>query len=203
MDSILYVLGELFNHISEILVIFGLAFISVVVKHVQAWLKARPLRRFERGLQQNAKVRDLLAELRVLYDADRVGLWQFSNGNYYVSGESIMNTSLTHFVTKTGVASPTIVRPIPTTHMLPTLKLLQADKSGLFPHDLSTDDSFQEVQFAATGTAIFIAAAVRDARKGWVGILIVSWLECPPGESDDKNLLSYAHQIGEFITKKD
>jgi hypothetical protein len=86
--------------------------------------------------------------------------------------------------------------------MLTTLKALQTNKSELFVHATVTDDEFQEAQFVGTGTFGVWAAAVRDPRKNWVGIVAVSWLEHPGTSVDDKHLLTYASQIGEFLTNQ-
>lgn len=159
-------------------------------------------RKFENGITDSVKVRDLLSELRVLYGADRVGLWQFSNGDYYVSGTSIMKSSMTHFVTKTGIASPPPSQNLPTTHMVMSLKSLQASDFCCFDNTSLTDDAFQESLFATTGSQFVLSAAVREPNKNWIGILVIAWLDKPAGTVSGQQLVSYARQVGEFMAKQ-
>src|SRR5271166_2308286 len=48
----------------------------------------------------------IMAELRVILQADRVKLFQFMNGDYYLGGISKQKVTLTHIVTRTGVSYP-------------------------------------------------------------------------------------------------
>lgn len=199
MDSIAPFLEELFKHIGEIIVFLILAIASAFLGKLQTWWKDRPVKRFESGINKNIRVRELLSELRALYGADRVGLWQFKNGSFYVSGESIMRCSLTHYVTKTGIASPSLFGDIYTTHMLPTLQAIQEKCVAQFEHNHISDDSFQEALFTATGTGTVLLAAVRDARKNWIGILVVAFMEEADKALAQKSIRSYSQQIGEFL----
>jgi hypothetical protein len=194
-------LQDLFHNFAEILIFLALAIVTAFLGRIKNWWKDRAVKQFERGINQNCRVRELLSELRVLCKADRAELWQLHNGEFYVSGTSIMKCSLTHYVTKTGIASPSPVQNIPTTHMLMTLKGLQDNTCSQYAHGTLADDSFQDAIFAATGNNIVVAAAVRDLRKNWIGIVCVAWIReltlDPKSEIE-----SYAQQIGELVSKK-
>lgn len=201
MSHISPLLQALIDNLGESAAVVVLAILGIALTPVKVWWKERAMKRFERSINQNVRLRELLAELRVIYKADRAELWQLHNGEFYVSGTSIMRCSLTHYVTKTGIASPLPVQNIPTTHMLMTLKTLQDSATGRFVHGGLPDDNFQEALFAATGNSVVMAGAVRDLRKNWLGVLCVSWID-DPGVTSNDDITSYAQQIGEIISKK-
>ena len=201
MEHISPLLQALIDNIGESAAVVILGALALFSTKIQTWWKDRSSKRFEHGINRSVKVREFLAELRVLYKADQAELWQLHNGEYYMSGASIMKCSLTHYVTRTGIANPMPMKDIPTTHMLQTIKDLQDMPSSRYLHGESPDDSFQDAIFSATGTSVTLASASRDLRKNWMGILCVSWINDPGTVSHDE-LVSYAQQIGELISKK-
>jgi len=192
-------LQELFNNLSEIIIFLAIAIITASLGHIKRWWQDRAIKRFERGINQNVRLRELLSELRVPYQADRVCLYQFYNGDYYLAGGSIMKTFLTHFVTKVGVSNPAAGEMIPSTQMVMSLKALQDKPSVILLADTFADDNFLESLFVETGNQKVLATAVRDIRRNWIGILCVAWLT-DPGKRSDDILLSYAKQIGDFLS---
>lgn len=201
MESFAPFLQELFKNSAEIVIFFAIAILTASLGRIKDWWKDRAIKRFERGINQNMRVQQLLAELRVIDDADRVSLYQFHNGDHYHSGESIMKCSLTHYVTRPGIDRPNPVQNMPTTHMLQILTALQDNKVACFQKPDVLDDSFLDHIFTASGINIISATAVRDSRKNWVGILCISWLEETECLLDDR-LREYAKQVGEFIAKR-
>jgi hypothetical protein len=201
MDHISPLLQALIDNLGESAAVIVLAILGLSATKIQTWWKDRTIKRFERGINQNVRLRELLSELRVPYTADRVRLYQFHNGDYYHSGESIMKCSLTHFVTKVGVANPIGGQSIPSTQMVLSLKAIQDKSSVLFTYGTLEDDSFLDGLFLNNGSFAVLVTAVRDSRKNWVGVLCVDWLT-DPGIRDDKSLLVYARQIGDFLSTK-
>lgn len=200
METFAPFIEKLFENLSEILILLAIAILTACLGRIKNWWKDRAIKKFERGINQNMRVQQLLAEVRVTYSADRASLYQFHNGDYYHSGESIMKCSLTHFVTRTGISNPNSASAIPSTHMLLTLKSLQEKSTLRMKHIEFTDDSFEDNIFTAAGTHTALAASVRDSRRNWIGIVCLSWIT-EPGELKDNSVLAYSHQIGEFLSK--
>jgi hypothetical protein len=199
MEHISPLLQALVDNLGESAAVIILAVLALSASKVKTWWKDRISRRFERGINQNVRLRELLSELRVPYSADRVCLYQAFNGEHYLAGGSVMKMFLTHFVTKVGVANPPIGQMIPTTQMVMSLKALQSEPFSVFEADTFVDDNFLEELFTETGNSKVMVTAVRDVRKNWVGILCVSWMS-DSGKLDEKPLLKYSRMIGEFLS---
>lgn len=82
----------------------------------------------DKKIGQNTKVNEKLVELRVLLEADRVYLFQFHNGDYYTTGESVVRCTLSYITVRTGVSFPDGVehfyKGIPTSRITSVLKPL-------------------------------------------------------------------------------
>lgn len=193
--------GRMADSIGELVVLVLAGIGAAFFGRIKTWWKDRALKRFERGINQNVRLRELLSELRVPYSADRVCLYQFHNGDYYHSGESIMKCSLTHFVTKVGVANPIAGEHIPSTQMIMSLKALQESLVCEFTQDSGVDDTFIDSVFTASGTHTILATAVRDNRRNWIGILFVAWIS-KPNHAEHASLISYSKQIGDFLSTR-
>lgn len=202
MEHISPLLQALIDNLGESAAVGVLAILGMFRGRITNWWKDRAIKAFERGINQNVRLRELLSELRVPYKADRVCLYQFHNGDYYHSGESIMKCSLTHFVTKIGVANPTASLNLPSTQMIMSLKALQDHPTVPLLYDTFTDDNFLESLFTDNGTYKAMATTVRDTRRNWIGILCVSWMSDPGPAVTGESLLSYSRQIGEFLSRK-
>jgi hypothetical protein len=189
------------ENLGESVATFSIVIVGIFWKQGRVWWRERDMRKFERGINQNVRLRELLSELRVPYHADRVCLYQFFNGNYYLAGGSIMRCFLTHFVTKAGVSNPPVGQMIPTTQMVMTLKSLQDKATAAIAADTFIDDNFADGLFVETGATRVFATAVRDPRKNWIGILCICWLN-DPGIQDDGPLLEYSRLIGAFLSQK-
>ena len=204
MDRISPLLQALIDNLGESAAVLVLAALAMFSTKISTWWKDRSSRAFEKGINQNVRLRELLSELRVPYNADRICLYQFFNGSYYLAGGGIMKTILTHYVTKVGVANPNISckTVVLTTQMVMSLKALQDNPASVFRQDTFPDDSFLDALFIETGSTAVFVAAVRDARKNWIGILCVDWLT-DPGLLSEESLIKYAHQIGQFLSHND
>jgi hypothetical protein len=201
MEHISPLLQALIDNLGESAAVCVLAALGFSWKSIQNWWKDRAIRAFERGINQNVRLRELLSELRVPYSADRVRLYQFHNGEYYHSGESIMKCSLTHYVTRIGVANPPAGLGIPTTQMVMSLKLLQDNASVELLPDTFDDDSLQDSIFVETGAQLALASVVRNSRSNWIGILVVCWMN-KPKTADPEQLKNYAKLIGQFLSQR-
>jgi hypothetical protein len=199
MEHISPLLQALIDNLGESAAVILLAILALGGAKFKTWWKDRAFKRFERGINKNVRLREILSELRVPYNADRVYLYQFFNGEFYLSGGSVMKTSLTHFVTKVGVANPLVLPIIPTTQMVMSLKAIHDSPSSIFQVDTFNDDNFLERLFTETGNNKVLVTAVHDVRKNIVGILCVSWM-ADPGQIDSEAILSYSRMVGEFLS---
>lgn len=193
----------LLDNLGESAAVILLAMLALYAGRIKVWWAERSIRGFERSVNKNVKIRELLAELRVPYLADRVSLYQFHNGEYYHSGDSIMKCSLTHFVTRVGVANPSLSQNIPTGQMIQSVKVLKENLSVTLSQNTFEDDSFLDCLFTATGTQVVLAAAIRDNRKNWLGVVCVEWLsEKATQPPQDNSILNYARYLGDCLSKK-
>src|SRR4051812_24213923 len=106
MAHISPLLQALLDNLGESAAVIFLGILALSARRIKVLWTDRVMRSFERSVNKNVRIRELLAELRVPYMADRVCLYQFHNGEYFHSGDSIMKCSLTHFVTRVGVSNP-------------------------------------------------------------------------------------------------
>jgi hypothetical protein len=142
----------------------------------------------ETSLNNNLKVYDLLAQLRYDYDADRIMLMQFKNGEYYASGESDQKLTLTHFVCKTGISQPTLnnntLVNVPLSIIVKTIdSVVKCDSLEFKTRELDDDIYFKNV-LLLDGVENAVFASIRSRRK-LVGIVIMSWLD-PNGSETHK-----------------
>lgn len=201
MEQLSPLLQALIDHLGESAAVFVLAIFGMFYRRILNWHRDRSLKRFERGINQNVRLRELLAELRILYGADRTCIYQIHNGEYYHSGNSIMKCSLTHYTTKNAIAAPALTSNIPTTQMAATLKCLQDCDACILNHTSFTDDLMIDALFINTGIETVIATPIRDARRNWIGILCVAWIDTPP-KIENEEIIKYSRSIGEFLTAK-
>lgn len=201
MEHISPLLQALIDNLGESAAVIVLAVLGLSANRIKTWWKDRAIKAFERGINQNVRLRELLSELRVPYAADRVRLYQFHNGDAYHSGESIMKCSLTHFVTRVGVANPPLSQNIPTTQMIMSLKALQDNGVFEFRPDSFDDDSLQDSLFSTTGTKQCLGCVVRNNRGNWVGVLTICWMD-EPKPRDTGQLITYSKLVGQFLSSK-
>lgn len=193
------------SNMADVMVVLLLAGATMLSGKVKEAIKKRSQKRFEKGIENNVKIKELMIELRGLSDADRVKLFQFHNGEYYTSGESIMKASLTHIVLNTGVsmpgATPSAHQSIPTTHLLYLLNNLQTN--GLFETyaDLeNVKDPFFQYMFMSSGTRKAVFVPIRDVRKHWIGFLAITY-RYEKEQIDTQEVRDYAEKIGILLSK--
>jgi hypothetical protein len=58
------------------------------------------------GLDRVISIENILADVRRDLGADRAIIYQFKNGEYYASGESVQKLIMTHCVCRTGISFP-------------------------------------------------------------------------------------------------
>ncbi|MBK9390468.1 MAG: hypothetical protein IPN68_09840 [Bacteroidetes bacterium] len=173
-------LMKLLLEVGQVLGILSLGVVAYLVSRLKKTLEKKPLFDPRKTLNKNLKIQATIQEVRGVFDADRVSLYQFHNGNYYVSGQSIQKLSLTHVVCRRGVSYPesvsTLHQNIPVSCILKTIDAITS-KGVAISSDGSVwgDPYFKDLlKHGGVGTAII--CAVRDSMNHYFGIIVVGWL---------------------------
>lgn len=181
------------------------AFSFVLVSMVRTWFAKAKFFDAAKMINRNTHIRDLLVELRTVQNSDRAKLFQFHNGEYFVTGQSAMKMSLTHVAMKTGVSFPELSASyvsIPTGYLTRTLENIQRDGVFMMVTEDSEDDFFLKHIFLAEGIQCCLMAPVMDNKKNWVGLVMCVWLNESKPKNSYSELQHYAAKIGSALTKK-
>ncbi len=190
------------SNLADTLLLAAILLVGAMSKRIKAWLESKSNKKFVSSINRSSEVRDRVAELRALYDADRVMLFQLHNGQYYFGGEGAEKCSMTHFVVSRGVSIPTDsgtkYQNIPTTHLAHTLKKLNSDKPILLKTEGDISDPFLSHLLLLDGNEWIIAGPIKDRKGHWRGLAILAWLN-DPGDLDTETFVEYSKQIGDLI----
>lgn len=131
------------------------------------------------ALNRNVRIKDLLQEIRVHFDADRVKLYQFHNGDYYVTGESVQKMSLSHYVVKRGVEGPEAKHQgIPVSYVSAILaEMVAADGVLVKPVADMDPDCFLQSLMIQGGVQTTVMGGVNGQHGHLIGVIIVGWLD--------------------------
>ena len=202
MDHIFDMAIKNFTEISGYIFV-ALSFVLLTM--VKNWFSKAKFFDAARMINYNSKIRDLLVELRTVQNADRAKLFQFHNGEYFVSGESVMKFSLTHVAMKTGISFPELSASyvsVPTGYLTRTLEALQTDGVHKIVTEESEDDFFLKHIFVAEGIQYCLMAPVMDNKGHWVGFVMCVWLNESRPKNSYTELEHYAAKIGSALGKK-
>jgi hypothetical protein len=192
---------ELITTVSDILVLVMVAFFITFFKKIKEWLILRKSKTFDLTINKNSRLNNLLVELRLLYEADRVMFFQLHNGEYFLSGESNMKSSMTHFVVRTGIESPigNIYQNVPTTHLVHTFQDLKSKGYGWYEITGTTDcDPTMRHLLALVGTRWTLIVPVKKSSNAWMGFIALSWME-DTQMPDLVQVQEYAQQIADIL----
>lgn len=160
-----------------------------------------------RLVNASMSIKDLLTEIRVLFDADRVKLFQVHNGDYFVNGSSSQKITLTHFVVRTGVGSPygieTTHQNIPISYVVGCID--QCLKNPVYFSQVGdmADDMYFKALIRHNGSETALFSGVFDRHKGLLGIVVVTWLERLNLDEDKQKILkSFAARISDELMFK-
>jgi hypothetical protein len=132
------------------------------------------------SVARDRRINDTLIEIRTFYDADRVKLFQFHNGDHYVSGVSIMKLSLTHYALGRGVSVPygaeNDLLDIPLSHIDKIIEQI-TEKPFLYAEVKDLPDCYLTSLWRKGGTGQVLCRVVHNRRQEIIGFLVVSWLE--------------------------
>lgn len=184
-----------------ILAAIGLFFSAQIKK----WFISKQFFDPSKMITKNVQVRDYLIELRALIEADRVKLFQFHNGEYYVSGESVMKLSMTHVSVRTGISYPELANThyssIPTSYLTRILQSLYKEEFLIIHANSLEEDQYLKHIFVAHGIKTAILYPVANAHGQWIGIIMAVWLGDIEPSIDLLDLQSSSAKIGQLLLK--
>jgi hypothetical protein len=171
-------IAYLLKGIVDILGLVLLASTTLFFNKIKKYLQDRQARMFDLTINKSAKVQGLLTELRAIVDSDRVKLFQLHNGEYFMSGESSMKLSLTHFYVRIGVAIPALSthQNIPTTHFSNLFKSVRDHGFCIYPDPAADDPAFRRMMNGSGTHKALVLPVKRGGGQIWTGLLILSWL---------------------------
>jgi hypothetical protein len=175
--------GSLVQSAINVLGLVILAAASVFIRKIRRSLRDRKAKKFSVSIGKSARVQALLPELRALIDADRIQLFQLHNGEYFLSGESAMKTSITHVYVKTGVAVPNaeVYQNIPTSHFATLFEHLHAQGYCVYTDKKERNheemDSLFRRMMNLTGANRCLVVPLLKKKDVWVGFVVIDWLD--------------------------
>lgn len=196
-------LGQFLKSIADILGLVLLASTTLFFNRIKKYLQDRQARKFDLSINKSAKIQALLSEVRAVVDSDSVKLFQLHNGEYFLSGESSMKLSMTHFYVRTGIAIPDIQQHqnIPTTHFSNLFKCVRDNGHCIYPDLLQEDDPALRRMMSSGGIHKALVLPVMRQKDIWTGLLVVSWMDGEVQITDQIKLAtkSYAEQISDHL----
>lgn len=99
---------ELFDLGKQIAPVLMGVFAYMGSKLLDQWKNRKRRCNVSADISKNTTILSKLIEARLLADCDRVKLYQFYNGDFYISGQSVVKCAVTHMSIKPGV-SPSII----------------------------------------------------------------------------------------------
>ena len=193
--------------IGAIFICCGVAYFGWLRDRIDSRKKHPPFDAIK-ALNKNMRVRETLSEIRSLVGSDRVLLYQFHNGEYFVSGDSIQKLSLTHYASRRGVGHPDPMHSrhqnIPVTFLANTLKEIEQKAWQTNIREMP-DHYFDKDLHIASGVESMVVAPVRNSRHVFFGILYVTWLHEVEqlGEEQLKDLHDKIQELAVDLTYKD
>lgn len=168
-------LKDLLSSAGDLIILLVAILLTAGSRRIKAWLEKRTDLRFQNSITNSSHIRDSLTELRALYEADRVMLFQLHNGQYYFSGEGADKLTMTHFVVANGIAPPSDMpklQNIPITYW-PDLFSAMTQKGYLALTIDEVTDPYARQVFTLDGVTSLIVGPVKDRRNYWRGVLVV------------------------------
>jgi hypothetical protein len=145
---------------------------------VQGYLKSKN-KSMHRIITENMMLKQLLSEVRNFYDADRVELYQFHNGEYFASGTSIQKISMTNFVMARGVSVPMEVskQNIPIGYVASlTDEIMKSSYVYFSSADLLGESYFKGIlRYGGARTALL--RGIFCPKHSMIGFVALSWFE--------------------------
>jgi hypothetical protein len=182
---------------------FGFGLVIGASGWIVQWLKNKKKvvseKEVEKEIKKHSQVHDLLGDLRFKTDAGRACLFEFHNGEYYISGQPILKFSMTNESLVLGV-SPTKDRN--QSHLISNFTgLLQLINK---PFDIflteMMDDPMTRSYMESRSTVAFCIFTVKDLKStNPNGFLLLEW--CSQSKAKNINTKIVYEEINSTLSK--
>lgn len=170
--------SDIWNNVGQILsgVVIGIG--AILFAQLKTWIQKKTV---GSSVSDSLSIKLLLAEIRSYYDADRVKLYQFHNGEFYTSGGSIQKLSLTHFVMARGVSLPigadTTQQNIPIGYVAQTTDaVLKSNHVFISACDMTEDSYFKGI-LRHSGSRCALLRGIFNSKHDMMGVLVITWFD--------------------------
>jgi hypothetical protein len=162
--------------LGQILAGVAMGIIAIWIKNLKSYLSKKSIKR---SIRENMMIKQILAEIRSYCDADRVQLYQFHNGDHYISGGSIQKASMSHFVLNRGVGVPfeSNHQNIPIGYILSAMDDVLKNSSAFYTEEELLQDSFMKGLLRHGGAKSALLRGIFSANHDMIGFLSISWFD--------------------------
>lgn len=155
-----------------------------------------------RAIEVSHRIREIMTEVRACLDCDRVKIFQFKNGDYYLNGVSEQKIVITHIVSRIGVGC---------TDGILRFQSVPVSLAGLWlknavDHDMEVtqvddidSDSVMKGFFLMNGTSTVMTCKLVKNRQ-LIGVLVLTWME-PKTVKPKQDEIRELHQFIAVIEK--
>jgi len=157
-----------------------------------------------KAIEASYRVREIMTEVRACFDADRVKIFQFKNGEFYTGGASEQKMVITHIVSRVGVGcTEGILRfqQVPVSLVGSFLKRSLDHKINIINVDDIEEDSVLKGFFLMNGTSTVMTCRIQKNRQ-LVGLLVLTWMDhknIKPKENDLRELDTFIAILEKLI----
>lgn len=159
---------------------FIAASLGVLSINFKDWWKKRNKKGIADTVNYNLAIRDILVELRVKFNSDRVKLFQFKNGEYYITGESEQKFCLTHVILAPGVSYPEAFygnnQQIPISYVTRLLKETIEHKKCFKNVSEIENDNYIKLLLQTDSVHNVLFLPVFSKFNKIIGIVVITWL---------------------------
>ena len=169
---------ELFLSLGQIFAGIAIGLAAFAFSKAKDFVNKRVNRMNSADLNRNVRIKDLLQEVRACFDADRVKLYQFHNGDYHVTGESVQKMSLSHYVVKRGVEGPGAQHQgIPVSYVSAILAEMMEQGVIVKVVDDMDSDCFLKSLLIQGSIHTVVMGGVVSHQRHLIGVVVAGWLD--------------------------
>lgn len=199
--------SEIYRVVGEVLVGVACGVIGIISVKVKEYLKKKnKTSNLLSIISADTNIREAMAEARQHLDCDRVKIFQFKNGSYYISGESEQKITLTHIVTKNGLGYPPELigsfTDVPVSFFSGTMNVLAKEKIAVFLTEKMDDGSYLKHIFHSNSIECAVMAIITTPNKNILGMVMFSWLSEKQSTADVEYISQLADRIGLLLYSK-
>jgi len=174
----------------QILGFVAMAVSGVLLERMRRWYinwdVKKPFYNIQKLTETSQKVRELLIEAMAGAAADRAELYQFKNGEYFISGESSQKLCLTHCAVKNGISAPQDIRDLPIGFISNFLsKVLKDNPCVIHTELMETSDHFIKQIFTTNANAVSYAFVIKSPNNQMLGVVMLVWISDEAFKKED------------------